>query len=148
MQTITPFLWFNDQAEQAARFYVSIFPNSQLGTPSRLPDGKVLVAPFSLNGQPYLAMNGGPRFTFNEALSFVVPCEDQAEIDSFWNALTADGGSESMCGWLKDKYGLSWQIVPRQMGSLMSGPNAGEVMQAMMPMKKIDIATLEAAARG
>ena len=148
MQTITPFLWFNGQAEEAAKFYTSVFPNSGIGTLSHGPDGKVMVVPFSLNGQPYLALNGGPQFSFNESVSFVVPCEDQEEIDRFWNALTADGGSESMCGWLKDRFGLSWQIVPRQMGTLMSGPNAGKVMQAMMPMKKLDLAVLEAASRG
>ena len=148
MQTITPFLWFNDQAEEAAKFYTSVFPNSGIGGVSRGPDGNVMVVPFTLNGQPYLALNGGPQFRFNESVSFVVPCEDQEEIDRFWNALTADGGSESRCGWLKDRFGLSWQIVPKHLGSLMSGPRAGAVMQAMMPMNKLDIALLEAASRG
>lgn len=131
-----PCLWFNGNALEAANFYCSVFTNSKItvNTP--------MVVNFELNGQKFMGLNGGPHFTFNEAVSFVVECETQEEIDYFWNKLTA-GGSESMCGWLKDKYGVSWQIVPRILAQLMTDANRSQrVMQAFMQMKKFDIATL------
>lgn len=131
-----PCLWFNGNALEAANFYCSVFTNSKItvNTP--------MVVNFELNGQKFMGLNGGPHFTFNEAVSFVVECETQEEIDFFWNKLTA-GGSESMCGWLKDKYGVSWQIVPRILAQLMTDANRSQrVMQAFMQMKKFDIATL------
>ncbi len=149
MTGISPFLWFNDQAEEAVNLYVSIFPNSTIGETKRYgpnqpgAENKVMVISFKLAGQRFTALNGGPRFKFTEAISFVIDCEDQAEIDHYWNALTADGGAESQCGWLKDKFGLFWQVVPRELGRLLRTPAA---MQAMMSMKKLDIAALEAAA--
>lgn len=155
MQKITTHLWFDTQAEEAARFYVSLFKESSIGSVSRYteaaakasgqPEGSAMTVPFTLAGQEYLALNGGPMFTFTEAISLMVHCEDQEEIDHFWNAFTAEG-QESQCGWLKDKYGLSWQIVPARLGALMTDPErAPRVMAALMQMKKIDIATLEAA---
>jgi predicted 3-demethylubiquinone-9 3-methyltransferase (glyoxalase superfamily) len=146
---ITPFLWFDNNAEEAVRFYTSVFPNSRiLTTLPNQPDitpspGKVLTIAFELDGLPFTALNGGPNFTFNEAVSFVVHCANQQEIDRYWEKLTADGGSEVACGWLKDKFGLSWQVVPRNIGDLVRHPNA---MQALMQMKKLDLATLEQAA--
>ncbi|NBP68619.1 MAG: VOC family protein [Cytophagia bacterium] len=134
--SIHPCLWFNGNAQEAANFYCTVFTNSKItiNTP--------MVVNFELNGQKFMGLNGGPHFTFNEAVSFVVECDTQEEIDYFWAKLT-DGGSESMCGWLKDKYGVSWQIVPRILGELMSDQNrAQRVMQAFMQMKKFDIATL------
>ncbi|NBW34909.1 MAG: VOC family protein [Cytophagia bacterium] len=134
--SIHPCLWFNGNAQEAANFYCTVFTNSKItiNTP--------MVVNFELNGQKFMGLNGGPHFTFNEAVSFVVECDTQEEIDYFWTKLT-DGGSESMCGWLKDKYGVSWQIVPRILGELMSDQNrAQRVMQAFMQMKKFDIATL------
>jgi len=153
MQKITPFLWFNDQAEEAMNFYTSIFKNSKISSVSRYgeggpgPQGSVMTATFQLDGQEFLALNGGPIFTFTEAISFFVNCETQAEVDELWEKLT-EGGEESQCGWLKDKYGLSWQIVPTVLGELLSDPDAekaGRVMNAMLQMKKIDIAGLRAA---
>ena len=144
---ITPFLWFDSNAQDAAEFYCSIFPNSRILT--ELPDTrdpsapKPLTVSFELDGLPFVALNGGPHFKFNEAVSFVVTCHSQQEIDSYWTQLTASGGSESQCGWLKDKFGLSWQIVPAQLGSLLKHPAA---MQAMLKMKKLDITELERAA--
>jgi predicted 3-demethylubiquinone-9 3-methyltransferase (glyoxalase superfamily) len=156
IQKITPFLWFDKQAEEAAQFYTSIFKNSKILNVSRYGDagpgtkGSVMVVSFQLEGQQFTALNGGPRFKFNEAFSFVVSCENQQEIDSYWNKLTAGGGQESQCGWLKDKFGFSWQIVPAALGQLMSGDakKANRVMQALLQMKKLDIATLEQAAEG
>ncbi len=155
MQQITPFLWFDNNAEEAVNFYTSIFKNSSVGKTSRYSgegakasgqkEGTVMTMAFNLNGQNFTAINGGPIFKFTEAISFVVNCEDQEEVDNYWNKLT-EGGQEVQCGWLKDKYGLSWQVVPKQMGTLMSGPKAGKVMQAMLQMKKIDIKKLEEAA--
>ena len=142
-QKITPFLWFDTQAEEAAQFYTSIFKNSTILEVSR-PQGAVMVVRFQIAGQEVTALNGGPRFKFSEAFSFVVSCENQQEIDEYWSKLTAGGGQESMCGWLKDKFGFSWQIVPKNLGSLM-GPR---VMEAMLQMKKLDIAKLTAAAAG
>jgi predicted 3-demethylubiquinone-9 3-methyltransferase (glyoxalase superfamily) len=156
-QKITPFLWFDNQAEAAAQFYTSIFKNSKILHVSRYgdagpgPKGAVMVVNFQLAGQEFTALNGGPRFTFSEAFSFVVNCENQKEIDEYWSKLTAGGGQESMCGWLKDKFGFSWQIVPTVLGSLMSDKDpkkANRVMQALLQMKKLDIAKLKAAAEG
>ncbi len=147
---ITPFLWFDGQAEEAARFYVGIFKNSKILTDFKgpvdttVPKEKVLVVNFELDGLKFTALNGGPHFKFNESISFAVRCDTQEEIDFFWSKLTADGGVESDCGWLKDKYGLSWQITPAHIGKLIATP-AG--MKAMMTMKKLDIAALEAAAK-
>src|SRR5688572_14211377 len=109
---VTPFLWFDGQAEEAARFYASVFRKAKVGKPVQGPDGKVMVVPFEIEGQPFTALNGGPQFKFNEAVSFVVHCKDQDEVDYYWDKLSSGGGHESMCGWLKDRYGLSWQVVP------------------------------------
>lgn len=157
MQTITPFLWFDNNAEEAARFYTSIFKDSKILSISRYgdagpgPKGSVMVVSFQLAGQQFTALNGGPRFKFSEAFSFVVNCENQQEVDDYWRKLTADGGQESMCGWLKDKFGFSWQIVPTALARLMGDKDpkrANRVMQALLQMKKLDIATLEQAAEG
>jgi predicted 3-demethylubiquinone-9 3-methyltransferase (glyoxalase superfamily) len=148
---ITPFLWFDSNAEEAVNFYLSVFKNSRrldalrTAEESRIPKGSVLTIAFELDGQRFTAMNGGPMFKFNEAISLVVRCDSQAEIDEYWAKLTADGGSEVQCGWLKDKFGLSWQIVPAQLPDLIKNPKA---MQAMMGMKKLVIAELERAAAG
>ena len=153
MQKIMPFLWFDDQAEEAARFYTSVFKNSKLGNVSRYgdtgpgPKGRVMVAQFQLEGQDFLALNGGPQFKFTEAVSFVVNCETQNEVDYFWEKLS-EGGRTSQCGWLKDKFGLSWQIVPTAMGRLLGGKDPAKsqrAMQAMLQMTKIDIAALQRA---
>ena len=157
--TIAPCLWFNGQAEEAARFYVSVFPNSKidrvmtapLDTPGGVKAGDVLFVEFTLDGQPFQALNGGPNFTFSEAISLSVPCPDQALVDRLWDALTADGGRPVVCGWLKDKYGVSWQIVPDGLLELTASPDqdtARRAMEAMMGMVKIDIAAVKAAARG
>jgi predicted 3-demethylubiquinone-9 3-methyltransferase (glyoxalase superfamily) len=157
MNKISPFLWFDNQAEEAMQFYTSVFKNSKAGEVSRygeagpMPAGTVLTASFELEGLQFTALNGGPDFKFNEAVSFYVDCEDQAEVDYYWEQLTADGGEESMCGWLKDKFGLSWQIVPRRLMELMGDPDAEKaqrVTEAMLQMQKIDIAGLEAAYKG
>ena len=156
-QKITPFLWFDKQAEEAAQFYVSIFKNSKILHVSRYgdagpgPKGSVMVINFQLAGQEFTALNGGPVFKFSEAFSFVVNCENQQEVDEHWSKLTSGGGQESQCGWLKDKFGFSWQIVPTALGRLMSDKDPAKgnrVMQALLQMKKIDIATLEEAAKG
>jgi len=153
MQKITPFLWFDDKAEEAVNFYTSIFNDSKIGSISRYgdegpgPAGSVMMANFSLNGQDFMALNGGPVFKFTEAISLFVNCEDQAEVDYYWDRLS-EGGETQQCGWLKDKFGLSWQIVPTALGRLMgdSDPEkAGRVMQAMLKMVKIDIAALQKA---
>lgn len=157
-QRITPFLWFDNQAEEAVNFYTSIFKNSKIGSTSRYtgesakasgqPEGTVMTISFTLDGQNFTAINGGPIFKFTEAISFVVNCGNQEEVDHFWNKLT-EGGQEVQCGWLKDKYGLSWQIVPKQLIELMSSAEkgkAGKVMGAMLKMKKIVIKDLEEAA--
>jgi predicted 3-demethylubiquinone-9 3-methyltransferase (glyoxalase superfamily) len=147
MQKIVTFLWFNDQAEEAMNFYVSVFKNSRITSTTPGPDGKLLTGTFVLDGQEFYALNGGPQFQFTEAISLFVNCDDQAEVDELWGKLT-EGGEESMCGWLKDKYGLSWQIIPKALGELMGDPDpakAGRVMQAMLKMKKIDVQALEAA---
>jgi predicted 3-demethylubiquinone-9 3-methyltransferase (glyoxalase superfamily) len=152
-QKITPFLWFDKQAEEAAKFYCSVFKDSKMGQVSRygdgmpLPRGTVMTAAFEIEGQPFIALNGGPQFKFTEAVSFVVNCETQAEIDHYWDKLTSGGGKEVQCGWLKDKFGLSWQIVPVQLPELVKKAS-DRVMQALMPMKKLDLATLQRAAEG
>ena len=157
-QKITPSLWFATNALEAAEFYTSVFPNSAIGEVHRstvdYPGGKsgsVLMVTFTLAGQSYQAFNGGPHDAFNDAISLSVNCEDQAEVDRLWAALTADGGKPVQCGWLKDKYGLSWQIVPKRLVELMSGPDregSKRVMQAMMKMVKLDVAGLERAYDG
>jgi predicted 3-demethylubiquinone-9 3-methyltransferase (glyoxalase superfamily) len=150
---ITTFLWYNTNAEEAVAFYLGVFPNSRRtdellapieGQGLAIPKGKPLTISFELDGRRFTAMNGGPGVAFNEAISLVVNCKDQAEIDFYWAALTADGGSEIQCGWLKDKYGLRWQVVPVNIGALVSPPKA---MQAMMKMKKLVIAELERAGK-
>ncbi len=144
-QKITTFLWFNDQAEEAANYYASLFRDSRIDRITPGPDGKAMLVEFVLAGVQFMALNGGPHFQFNEAASLYVDCADQAEVDRLWEKLTA-GGSESQCGWLKDKYGLSWQIIPAALPSLLSDPfRAGHVMQALMQMKKIEIRKLEEA---
>lgn len=152
---IKPFLWFDTEAEDAARFYTSVFRNSKVGRLARFPEGSprptgmVMTVEFELEGQPFVALNGGPEFRFTEAVSFAVACEDQAEIDYYWDKLTA-GGKPVQCGWLKDRFGLAWQIVPRAMDEYFSGKDpkkAVRVMQAMLPMVKLDIRKLEEAAR-
>lgn len=148
MKKITPFLWFDAQAEEAMNFYASLFKNSKVINVSRGPDGKAFSVAFELDGQEFLGLNAGPQFKFNEAVSMFVNCEDQSEVDHFWNALIADGGEESMCGWLKDKYGLSWQIIPKQLGELMGGPDpvkSKRVMDVMLKMQKIIVADLKKA---
>ena len=151
MKKITPFLWFDTQAEEAMNFYISLFKNSKVLGVLRGPDGKAFTVSFELDGQEFMGLNAGPQYKFNEAVSMYVNCDDQAEVDYFWNALTADGGDESMCGWLKDKYGLSWQIIPKQFGELMGDPNlekSGRVMQTMLKMRKIIVADLQKAYDG
>jgi predicted 3-demethylubiquinone-9 3-methyltransferase (glyoxalase superfamily) len=158
MQPITPFLWFDDQAEEAANFYVSIFKNSKIGTVARYgeagaevsgrPKSTVMTVTFQLNGQEFMALNGGPQFTFSPAISFMVNCETQEEVDELWDKLSA-GGSQEQCGWLKDQYGVSWQIVPTTLGELMQDQDAAKaerVMKAMLHMKKLDINALKQAA--
>jgi predicted 3-demethylubiquinone-9 3-methyltransferase (glyoxalase superfamily) len=156
MQKITPFLWFNDQAEEAMKFYTSIFKNSKPGAVVRYgeggpgPKGKVMTVSFKLNGQEFMALNGGPHFAFTPAISFFVDCGTQAEVDDFWKKLSK-GGEKSRCGWLKDKYGVSWQIVPSILGKLLHGKDAAKsrrVMEAMLKMDKLDIKKLERAAGG
>lgn len=151
MQKITPFLWFDGQVEQAMNFYTEVFKDSKITQAVKGPDGKIMTATFILEGQEFMALNAGPMFKFNEAVSFFVKCKDQQEVDYYWEKLTADGGQESMCGWLKDKFGLSWQIIPNALGELMftSDPEKSQrVMQAMMKMNKIIVADLEAAYNG
>ena len=148
MSKITPFLWFDTQAEEAMNFYVSLFKNSKVHDISRGPDGNAFIVSFELDGQKFMGLNAGPQFKFNEAVSMYVDCNDQAEVDYFWNALTADGGEESMCAWCKDKFGLWWQIVPKQLTELMSDPDpekAERVRDAMLKMKKIIVADLQKA---
>jgi predicted 3-demethylubiquinone-9 3-methyltransferase (glyoxalase superfamily) len=154
--SINPCLWFDTEGEEAARFYTSIFPNSRIlevaryGEAGPRPAGSVMTVSFELDGHRFLALNGGPQFTFSEAISFQVDCRSQEEVDEYWSRLT-EGGEESQCGWLKDRYGVSWQIVPTRLPELLnqSDPETSErVMRAMLQMKKIDIATLEEAAAG
>ena len=153
MQKITPFLWFDGKAEEAMNFYVSIFKNSKILSVTRYgeagpgPEGTVMTAKFALNGQEFVALNGGPQFTFTEAISFVVNCETQQEVDELWEKLS-EGGQKSRCGWLKDKYGLSWQVVPTALVEMLQDKDAkksNRVMQAMLQMDKIEIETLRRA---
>jgi predicted 3-demethylubiquinone-9 3-methyltransferase (glyoxalase superfamily) len=153
MPRINPFLWFNNQAEEAANFYVSVFKNSRIVRVTRYgdagpgPKGSVMTVDFQLDGQEFVALNGGPQFSFSPAISFVVNCQTQAEVDEFWQKLAA-GGEEVECGWLTDKYGLSWQIVPTVLVDMLNDPDpvkSQRVLKAMMQMKKIDIATLKRA---
>jgi predicted 3-demethylubiquinone-9 3-methyltransferase (glyoxalase superfamily) len=162
MSNIKLCLWFDGQAEEAAEFYVATFKacgrDAAMGDIARYgasggpkPKGTALMAEFTLDGQPIMGLNGGPHYTFSPAISLFVTCADQAEVDHFWNALTADGGEPGKCGWLTDRFGVSWQIVPRALGELMKGPDqarAGRVMQAMMPMTKLDVAVLKKAYDG
>jgi predicted 3-demethylubiquinone-9 3-methyltransferase (glyoxalase superfamily) len=163
MQKITPFLWFKDNAEEAAKFYTSIFKNSKIGrilrydeetakvSQSGMPAGSVLTIEFEIEGQKFVALNGGPQFKFNESISFVVNCETQKEVDYFWEKLTADGGEKSQCGWLRDKFGVSWQVTPTVLIDMLHDKDAKKserVMKAMLQMQKIDIEKLEAAYRG
>jgi predicted 3-demethylubiquinone-9 3-methyltransferase (glyoxalase superfamily) len=156
MQKITPCLWFDTEGEEAATFYTSVFPNSKVvhvahfGSAGPRPEGTVMAVSFELDGQKFVALNGGPQFTFDEAISFQVDCRSQEEVDALWAALT-EGGEEGPCGWLKDKFGVSWQIVPARLTELLSDPDAARsqrVMAAMLTMKKIEIAELEQAAGG
>ena len=156
MQKITPFLWFNGKAEEAMNFYVSVFEGAKAGTITRYgdagpgPKGTVMTATFQLFGQEFIALNGGPEFTFTPAISFVVNCETQAEVDEYWDKLSA-GGQIQQCGWLTDRYGLSWQIVPTVLGQLMADPDpvkAERVMKAMLHMVKLDVARLKQAYAG
>jgi predicted 3-demethylubiquinone-9 3-methyltransferase (glyoxalase superfamily) len=142
MQTITPFLWFDGKVEEAMNFYVSVFKNSKVTNVTPGPNGTMMSATFELDGQKFMALNGGPEFHFTPAISFFVNCETQEEIDELWEKLSA-GGEKSRCGWLKDKYGLSWQIIPSVLGQLIGNKN---VMKAMMQMDKLDIKTLKEAA--
>ena len=156
MQKITPFLWFDGKAEEAANFYVSIFKNSKIGQMSRYgdhgpgPKGTVMIATFQMDGQEFIALNGGPQFTFSPAISFVVNCESQEEVDDLWEKLSA-GGMKRQCGWLQDKFGVSWQIVPAILDRLISDADqtkADRVMAAVMKMKKLDLAELKRAHAG
>jgi predicted 3-demethylubiquinone-9 3-methyltransferase (glyoxalase superfamily) len=150
MQKITTFLWFDNQAEEAVNFYVSIFKNSKVLNIHRV-DGKILTATFELDGQKFMALNGGPHFKFTEAISLFVDCEDQKEVDELWEKFLSGGGSESRCGWLKDKYGLSWQIIPKTLMQLMGDPDPQKsqaVFQAMLKMNKIIVADLQRAYEG
>jgi len=161
MQKITPFLWFDDQAEEAVRFYTSTFKNSKTGRILRYdkeaakasgrPTGSVLTIEFEIEGQKFVALNGGPQFKFNESVSFVVNCDTQEEVDYYWGKFTADGGQESACGWLKDKFGLSWQVTPTVLIDMLhdkDSEKAERVMKAMLQMQKIDIDKLKAAYKG
>jgi predicted 3-demethylubiquinone-9 3-methyltransferase (glyoxalase superfamily) len=157
LQKITPNLWFDTEAEQAAEFYCSVFENSRIVHVTRYTEsgpreaGMVMTVDFELEGQRFTGINGGPEFSFDEAVSFLVNCEDQAEIDYFWEKLTAGGGEEGPCGWVKDRFGLSWQIVPRGMDELFAGSDperANRAMAAMLKMRKLDIAALRDAADG
>jgi predicted 3-demethylubiquinone-9 3-methyltransferase (glyoxalase superfamily) len=154
MPKITPNLWFDTEALEAAEYYVSVFPNSRIGQVSHYgeagprPAGTVLTVDFVLDGQPFTAINGGPQFTFDEAISLLITCADQAEVDHYWDTLT-EGGEESQCGWLKDRYGLSWQVCPVGMEELLADPDparANRAMEAMLGMKRLDVAALRAAA--
>jgi predicted 3-demethylubiquinone-9 3-methyltransferase (glyoxalase superfamily) len=158
MSKIAPCLWFNGQAEEAAKLYTSLLPDSRIGKVMRspadnpsTPAGAVLTVEFTLAGQQFIGLNGGPQFPFTEAISFTIHCEDQAEVDRLWEGLLQGGGKPSKCGWLKDRFGVSWQIIPKALVELLSGPNkegAGRAMQAMLQMTKIDVAKLHAAYEG
>ncbi len=158
MQAITPNLWFDGQAEEAAAFYTSLFPDSRVDEVIRASAdnpstkaGEVLLVTFTLAGQRFTGINGGPQFPFTEAVSFQIDCDDQAEVDSYWEALVEGGGEHGQCGWLKDRFGLSWQVVPREIGAYLAGPDlagAARAMDAMLSMQKLDVAKLRAAYEG
>ena len=157
MGKITTCLWFDTEAEEAAKFYCSVFKNSKITRISHYseagprPKGSVLMVAFELDGRPFTALNAGPQHKFSEAISFQIYCDSQDEVDCYWNRLTADGGSENVCGWLRDKFGLSWQVVPNRLIELMTGSDAAKAKraaEAMFRMKKIDIAAIEQAAKG
>jgi predicted 3-demethylubiquinone-9 3-methyltransferase (glyoxalase superfamily) len=158
MPKITPSLWFDGRAEEAATFYASIFPDSRIDAISRSPSdnpstkaGDVLLVAFTVAGQPFVGINGGPQFPFTEAVSFQIDCADQAEVDRYWEALMEGGGEPGRCGWLKDRFGLSWQVVPREMGAYLGGPDAAgaaRAMEAMLRMEKLDVAKLREAYKG
>ena len=151
MKKITPFLWFDTQAEEAMNFYVSLFKNSKVNNISRGPEGKAFTVSFELDGQEFMGLNAGPHHKFNEAISMYVDCEDQAEVDYFWNKFISGGGEATQCGWLNDKFGVSWQIIPKQLGELMGDPDpekSQRVMQAMLKMQKIVVADLQKAYEG
>jgi predicted 3-demethylubiquinone-9 3-methyltransferase (glyoxalase superfamily) len=158
MSKIAPCLWFNGQAEEAANFYISIVPDSRIDKVHRAaadnpstPRGAVLTVDFTLAGQQFIGLNGGPDFQFNEAISLSIDCEGQAEVDRYWEALVEGGGEHSVCGWLKDRYGVSWQVIPRQLGEMLDGPDhegAARAMKAMLEMTKIDVAKLREAYEG
>ena len=158
MSAITPNFWFDGTAEEAAEFYVSLFPNSSVdgvhraaGDNPSVDEGKPLVVYFTLDGRPYAGINGGPMFTFTEAVSLSISCADQEETDIYWNALTADGGEPGQCGWLKDRFGLSWQVIPTKMGDYLGGPDpegARRAMEAMMEMVKLDLDAMRIAYEG
>ena len=150
MPTQKPCLWFDGQAEQAAEFYTGVFPDSAITSVGRNPDGSALVVEWTLDGHPYQGLNGGPQYTFSEAISFSISCADQEEVDHYWDRLS-EGGSEGPCGWLQDRFGISWQVVPRRLEELLADPDperAQRAMQAMMGMRKIVVGELEAAADG
>ncbi len=155
MRPITANLWYDGNAEEAVEFYVSVFPNSRITYVARYgeagpgPAGTVVTIDFELNGQPFTAINGGPQFQFDEAVSFAIQCDDQAESDRYWDLLTADGGQESQCGWLKDRYGLSWQVYPAELNDLVNDPDperAARATKAMLAMRRIDLNAIRAAA--
>lgn len=160
MQKITPFLWYDNNAEEAAKFYLTVFDNSRINKTTRYDDesskaagrpaGSVMTIEFELDGQKFVAINGGPHFKFTEAVSFVIDCETQEKVDYFWEKLSGGGGQESQCGWLKDKFGLSWQVVPTTLSELFQGSpeSSKRVMHAMLQMKKLDINVLKQAAEG
>ena len=158
MDKISPCLWFDGDAEEAARLYTSLFPNSHIDSVDRSPadtpsgpEGTVITVNFTLAGRSYIALNGGPDFKFTEAVSFSIDCDDQAEVDRYWDALLADGGEPSVCGWLRDRFGLSWQVIPRQLPEMLNSKDrdaARRAMQAMLKMVKIDVAELERAYSG
>jgi predicted 3-demethylubiquinone-9 3-methyltransferase (glyoxalase superfamily) len=158
MSKITPCLWFDGDAEDAAKLYTSLFPDSRIDTVQRspadnpsTPEGAVLTVEFTLAGQKFIGLNGGPEFNFTEAVSFTIDCEDQAEVDRYWDSLIADGGEPSQCGWLKDRFGLSWQVIPKQLNEVLSGPDpdgARRAMEAMLQMTKLDVAKLQEAYEG
>jgi predicted 3-demethylubiquinone-9 3-methyltransferase (glyoxalase superfamily) len=151
MKKITPFLWFDTEAEEAMNLYISIFKNSKVLGVTPGPKGRAMSVNFELEGQEFIGLNAGPQFKFNEAISFLASCNSQAEVDELWEKLTADGGEEGNCGWLKDKYGVSWQIIPTVLSELLGDPDrekSGRAMQAMLQMKKIDIQGLQQAFDG
>lgn len=157
MPSITPFLWFDNDAEEAAKFYTSVFPNSRIVNTSYYteagpkPAGTALTVEFELDGKPFTALNGGPEFTFSEAISFQISCKDQAEVDYYADNITANGGEEGPCGWVKDRFGVSWQVVPVALVELLTDPDperANRAMAAMMKMQRLDVAALRAAADG